>query len=196
MPKKIEFNIKELVLLGVLNAVLLALYYAVIALLHFIPPLWAMMDPIANFLLVPVYVLMLRLIPKPPVMTIHGTLMGFFHMMAGWWPGMIAGLVGGVLADVAVMLAGGYLMRHSVTLAVLVFTTTKTFLFYSPLYMVLQFPILQDVVSRWPKEAVEGYTMTFSAIVLAINLVACLIGLQLGQRMLTHHFNRSGVVEM
>ena len=66
-------------MLGVMNAMFIVLFYAVIMAVHFIPPLWGMIDPMANFLLAPVYVLMLRLIPKPFVMTIHGVILGLFH---------------------------------------------------------------------------------------------------------------------
>ena len=183
-------------MLGVMNAMFIVLFYAVIMAVHFIPPLWGMIDPMANFLLAPVYVLMLRLIPKPFVMTIHGVILGLFHTMTGWWPGLVAGLVGGLLADGIAMLVGGYLRRRAVILSVVVFATAKTFLFYFPVYMVVLFPVFQGVVSTWPKEAVEGYSAAFAGVVLVANLAACLIGLSQGQMMLTRHFSKIGMVEL
>ena len=196
MQIKSVFNIRELVLLGVMNAMFIVLFYAVIMAVHFIPPLWGMIDPMANFLLAPVYVLMLRLIPKPFVMTIHGVILGLFHTMTGWWPGLVAGLVGGLLADGIAMLVGGYTRRRAVILSVVVFATAKTFLFYFPVYMVVLFPVFQGVVSTWPKEAVEGYSAAFAGVVLVANLAACLIGLYLGQKMITRHFSKVGMVEL
>lgn len=188
------FNIRELVLLGVMNAVILALFYAVIMTLHFIPPLWGFMDPIVNLLLAPVYILMLRQIPKPLVMTIHGAVIGLFHTMTGWWPGLVAGLCAGLAADGIALSAGGYARGRGIWLGVPVFATLKTFVFYAPVYLLTLFPVFEDVVATWPKEAVEGYTASYAMLVLGLNLIACMAGLGIGQRMIGRHFSKVGVV--
>jgi putative ECF transporter S component (TIGR02185 family) len=177
-----------------MNAVILALFYAVIMTLHFIPLLWGFMDPIVNFFLAPVYILMLRQIPKPLVMTIHGAVIGLFHTMTGWWPGLVAGLLAGLAADGIAASFGGYAKGRGIWFGVPVFATVKTFVFYSPVYLLTLFPVFEDVVSTWPKEAVEDYTAPFAMLVLALNLVACLAGLGIGHRMIGRHFSRVGMV--
>ena len=191
-----EFSIKELVLLGTMNAALILLSYIIIFVLHLIPPLWGFMDPICNFFLAPVYILMLSLVPKSYVMTIHGTLMGLCAILTGWWPGLLAGVIAGVLADLAARMAGGYAQTRNIFLSVLVFATIKALLFYLPLYGYMLFPIFSEVITQWPKEAVAGYTISFAVIVLVLNLAACMAGLLWGKKMLSRHFGRSGLVKI
>lgn len=196
MQKDKSFTLRDLVLLGTMNAVLIVLLYVIILILHLIPPLWGFMDPISSLLLAPVYILMLRLVPKMFVMTIHGAILGLFSILTGWWPGLLAGIAAGLLADFSSKLYGGYSNPGALYLSIPVFATVKTLLFYFPLYSFVFLPVFEDVVSAWPKEAVEGYTVIFAGLILLLNLAACLTGLKLGKKMLSRHFVRAGVVEI
>ena len=190
--KKLSFTTKDLVLMGTMNSVIILLYYIIIFLLHMIPPLWGFMDPIASFIMAPAFILMLRLIPKIPVMTIHGAILGILSLFTGWWPGFPAAMLGGLAADLAAKLTGGYRFKITVFVAVPVFTTVKSFLFYLPLYAYTKFPVFEKVVSLWPEEVVVGYDALFAILVLAINLAASLAGLLMGGKMLSRHLGTSG----
>ncbi len=190
------FNIKDLVLLGAMNALLVILYYSVIIAAHLIPPLWGFIDPIASFLLAPVYFLMLRLVPKPFVMSIHGGVIGLLHLFTGWWPGLLAGVAAGLVADFTAKLAGGYKRPHTAMLSIPIFCAVKMVLFYAPLYLFVAMPVFGDVVSTWPEEAVSRYTYAFAAAVLGLTVAANLLGLMLGRKMFARHFQRSGMVSL
>lgn len=196
MAQKTVSTVKELVLLGAMNAALILLSYAIILVMHLLPPLWGFIDPVCNFLLAPAYILMLRLVPKPFVMTIHGTIFGLFTTLTGWWPGLLAGVCAGFLADLAAALAGGYPLPRAVFAAVPVFATVKALLFYFPLYGYILFPVFADVISQWPEKVITEYTVRFAALVLAVNLAACLAGLFWGRKMLARHFSATGLADV
>ena len=194
MRKESKFSIKDLVLLGAMNAVLVILYYLVIMLLHLIPPLWGFIDPVVNLVLVPVYALMLRLIPKMFVMTIHGAIIGAIHIAIGWWPGLFAGIIGGLAADLTACFLGGYSRPRAVIAGVCVYTTVKAMLFYAPLYLFVFAPVFQEVVSTWPQESLDLFSGLFPVIFLALNLAASLTGLKLGQKLISRHFVQTGAI--
>ena len=185
---KRTFALPDLVMLGVYNAALLLGYYGVIIVLHFFPVLWGAMDPAINFALAPIYLLMLARVPKNGVMTLHGAIIGLAHLATGWWPGLIAGLAAGVSADGIARIMGGYGRKAAAPTGILVFATIKAMIFYCPLYLFSYFPVFSDVLSMWPREFIEEYTVFYAVGFLGVNGIACAAGLYWGRRILRKNF--------
>lgn len=190
-----RFNTRELILLGVFNALLLCCFWGTIVVLHLMPLLWAGMDPIVNFVLAPIFCVMLIKVPKIGVMTIHGIIIGITHAAAGWWPGFVAGLVAGVLADGVSKALGGYKKQHVFWAAILVFATAKAFIFYAPVYLLCNVSWFQEVISAWPRDYIEKFTFYYVMALLFANFLTCSLGIALGSRIVHKHFKNTSVYQ-
>lgn len=194
MQLKIEkFTTYDLVMLGIFNAALVIFFYGTVMALHFFPIMWGMMDPVVNFVLAPIFLLMLVRVPKTGAMTIHGLIIGCLHLSTGWWPGFIAGGAAGLLADGVSFVAGGYRRKSVVMAVVLTFVTLKAFIFYAPMYLFAYIPWFQDIMSMWPKEYIAKYTLYYALGFLTLNLVTTSAGLLFGQRLFKRHFQHTRV---
>ncbi|MCT4626410.1 MptD family putative ECF transporter S component [Halodesulfovibrio sp.] len=188
-----KFTTHDLVMVGIFNAALVLFFYGTTIVLHFIPFLWGAMDPVLCFVLAPIFLLMVVRVPKTGVLTIHGFIIGIVHAAIGWWPGLVAGIVGGTVADAFAVAAGGYKKKTVVYGSISLFFLVKIALFYSPMYLFMYLPWFDDVLSMWPKESIEKYTVVYVIGVLVFSLIACFAGLLFGQRMLSRHFKNSSV---
>lgn len=194
MNWKIEkLTTSDLIMLGVFNATLVLLFYGVVMGLHFFPILWGAMDPIVNFILAPVFLLMLSRVPKVGALTIHGTILGSCHAIMGWWPGFFAGVAAGMLADAVSFFSGGYNRNWVKAVAVMAFVTLKAVIFYSPVYLFRYVPWFDEVLSTWPESQIDKYSAYYAVGFLGANLAACLAGLLLGRRMINRRFRNTGV---
>ncbi len=181
----------DLIMLGIFNAALILFFFGTAMILHLFPILWGAMDPIINFVLAPIFLLMLVRVPKIGALTIHGLIIGMVHTAIGWWPGFIAGALGGLLADTLVYLLGGYKRKLVAIGGILTFVTLKTAIFYAPLYLFKYIPWFNDVLTMWPKEYIAKYTFYYALGFLVFTWIGSFMGLMMGQRLLKKFFNNT-----
>ncbi|MUM78824.1 hypothetical protein GKC30_14400 [Pseudodesulfovibrio sp. F-1] len=192
MSSRIErFTTYDLVMLGIFNAALIIFFFATTMALHFFPILWGAMDPIINFVLAPIFLLMLVRVPKTGAITVHGLIIGLVHAAIGWWPGLVAGLTAGLFADGISYILGGYKQRSAVIGCILIFVTVKALVFYAPFYLFKFLPWFDEALQMWPQETIEKYTLYYAVGFLLFNLAACSVGLLLGHRLINKHFKNT-----
>ena len=186
--KVANFSTHDLVMLGVFNAVLLLSFYGILMILHLLPFLWGAIDPIVNFFIAPIFLIMVLRIPKIGVLTVHGIIVGLVHAVMGWWPGFFAAFIAGLIADTTALFLGGYKKFAIITTCILIFVSFKAFLFYAPLYAFSYVPMFNKVLEKWPQSYIEKFTLYYAVGFIFFNLLSSSAGLLIGKRIVNKHF--------
>ncbi len=190
-----RLNARDLITIGVFNALILVVYSVLEAIIQPIPGMGLFNAGLAGFLMAPLYLLLAARVKKVGVFTITSVLYAGFVALVGMYTAIIPVLIGGVLAD---MVGRMKKFRTSgiLIVAYTVYITLQAVGNYSIAVINPQrFAARLDPVAREKfMEGVNLFNAWIGTAVLVLAVIGSIAGGILATRMLRRHFVKAGLI--
>lgn len=197
-----RFTIKDLVGLGILNAVAIVVLSVIKMVMVFTPPIiFIFSDIITTFIVAVIYMLMTAKIPKFGVFTLSGLLVGLlFLLLFGMVFAFVGLVIGGILGDIIAFKWGKFKNKAGLFTAYTIFRFCFALGMLLPIYFLRDLMIEMTLAQGYSSEYLEGmlslYTIEMFFILLGLHIIGALAGAYIGYRILIKHFVKAGVVKI
>lgn len=194
-----DSGIRDWIILGVLNGLVVALSHLIFSLYIFLGPLAFFMQfyhqCAENLLIASVYLLMPITAPRRMPFTLNAVVWSAMGMMQGWWPMIPVAVPAGILADLFVRIP---CLKNRKTILLMGFAFYSTMLsiasFWPYLFM-RQSTMMQRMIAMDPGIAsyVEKFTVPFFIAIMTASFITALVGGYMALRFITRHFTPEGL---
>jgi putative ECF transporter S component (TIGR02185 family) len=186
--------IRDLIILGVLNGLLVALS-------HMIFSVYVMLGPLAfflqffhqsmeNMLIASVYLLMVVTAPGRRPFTLQALVWGSMGLMMGWWTLIVVAVPGGLLADEIIKRAVPKKRKGWILFGFVFYTVTLTVGTYWAYVFMKQSSMIQRMVAMDPglNQVLDMFTWTFFASQILATIITGVVGGYFALKMIERHF--------
>lgn len=193
-----RINTKDLVTLGILNAVAIVLIFVISMFMGILPITYIFLPAVLALPVGVVYMLMLARVPKTGAFLVSGLVQGgVLLLMGSFWP-MISVLVLASLLAELVVLTGSYKSFSRVALGYVLYVVGYAFGGFAPAVFMADYYMAYCTGCGYDAAYIGGVVSLVSLpvflFILAITAVGAAIGALLGKKLLKKHFARAGIV--
>jgi energy-coupling factor transport system substrate-specific component len=197
MMKTERLTARNLISLGIFNAIAIVLYMLVISLLGFTIVGWFFASAAAYLVLGTVYMLMAANVKKRGVFLICGVLMGVVGLTSGQIWHLVGNVVGGLLAE---FVAGNYDSKKRVVVAYTTFAAGGFTGVYLPVFIrgtdyFLSRADRYGVTEEMLAEYASWLSIPVFLGLLAVCILCAIAGGWIGTKTLKKHFEKSGLIK-
>ncbi len=193
IPSGNDSRTRDLIVLGVLNALVVVLSHFIFFTYGFLGPLAFMLNffhqSMENLLIASVYLMMPVIAPRRPAFTINAAVWSVVGLMQGWWPVMMAAIPAGLIAD-AIAGNGVAKRKRPLLLAYALYTPLLTAGTFWPFLFMKKSMLVQRMTAMDPGMAdmVGRFTTSFFLVQMACAFITAIIGGYAALRMIERHF--------
>lgn len=194
-----KLQTRDLITIGVLDAVFVVVYAVVAMALHSNPVTFLLVTTVAAVPAGIVFMLLLAKVPKTGVLTVTGIVMGLVLLLIGhWWVMVAIEMAGGLLADIAYS-PGRKRSFGRMTIAYTIYMLMFTVAAYCPMLLLTGTYIeAMGGLDSSKGAAIAGIlailTWPVIAMVMLASAAGAFTGAWLGRKLLRKHFARAGIV--
>nr|CCA89323.1 hypothetical protein [Stigmatella aurantiaca Sg a15] len=190
-----RLNARDLITIGVFNALILVVYIVMQAILQPLPGMGLFNGGVSAFMMAPLYMILVARVHKRGVFLITSILYALLVATVGMYTAILPVLLAGVLGD---LIAGFRAFRNPVAVVVgyTVFKTLEAVGNYSVIVINPErFAANMEpaVRAKW-LESAAMFNVWMGAFVLAFTIVGALVGGILASRILRKHFVKAGLI--
>lgn len=185
---------RDLIVLGVLNGLVVALSHVIFSFYAFLGPLTFIMhfyhQCMENLLIASVYLLMPLTAPRRLPFTVNAVVWGAMGLMQGWWPLIVVSVPAALIADAVVRRAVPANKNGWVLISFAFYTAMLSAATYWPYLLLKQSTMMKRMMAMDPgvAEIVDKFTWTFFSSQTIAAFVTALIGGHFALGLLTRHF--------
>lgn len=195
--RKKRLNARDLIMLGIFNAIAIVCYAAVVALVC-TTVMGLFFSTAAAFLVLgTVYMVTVAKVRKRGTYFVCGLIMSVVGLIGGRIFTTVGCIAGGVIAE---LLVGDYTKVRRIILAYCSYAVAVALGIYLPAFMmgaeyIAKMGAKRGMTLETAQSYMGLYTPTMLAIVIAANIVGALAGALIGRKVLKKHFIKAGLVK-
>lgn len=194
--EKSKLKSKDLIIAGAFAALYVVVMFVGVSVLGFIPVTYLCAPLILPIILGPIWMLYVAKIPKRGAIFILAILVGLLTSMGGVWQAGIWALCCGIIAELIAGNIGHFKSRKSYLASYMIFACTNMGPFWMLLFAKGSF--LEQCTIYYGAEyatTIDALTPAwFILVLIAMALVGGIIGGLFGQKLVSKHFKKAGVV--
>ncbi|MGI6105275.1 MAG: MptD family putative ECF transporter S component [Raoultibacter sp.] len=195
VKEKKALKSKDLIVAGAFAALYVVLMFVSVSVMGFVPILYICAPLLLPIILGPVYMFFVTKVPKRGAILILGILVGLLTSMGGVWQAGVWALFISLIAEL-IASSGKYISKARYLLSYVVFACTNMGPFWMLLFAKSAF--LEQCMLYYGADyaaSLDALTPDWLIIVLiAMALVGGLVGGLFGQRLISKHFKKAGIV--
>lgn len=194
-PSGAQTKVRDWIVLGVLNGLVVALSHLIFSLYLFLGPLAFFMEffhqSVENLLIASVYLLMAFIAPFRRPFTLNAVVWSTMGLMQGWWVMFPVAVPTGLLADAVIRRAVPGRRPGWVLAGFAFYTTMLSASTYWPYLFLQQSAMMQRMMAMDPGVAamVNLLTLPFFASILCVTCLTGLAGGYMALKLITRHFD-------
>jgi putative ECF transporter S component (TIGR02185 family) len=194
IPSGTHTRVRDWIVLGVLNGLVVTLSHLIGALYVFLGPAAFFLEfyhqSAENLLIASVYLLMAVTAPRRWPFTLNAVVWGTVGLMQGWWTLFPVAVPAGFLADVVIRRAVPQQRSGWVLLSFVFYTTMLSAGTFWPFLLLKQSAMIQRMAAMDPGVAamVDKFTLPFCASILAATFITALVGGYMALKLISRHF--------
>ena len=195
--RKKRLNARDLIMLGIFNAIAIVCYAVVVALVC-TTVMGLFFSTAAAFLVLgTVYMVTVAKVRKRGTYFVCGLIMSVVGLIGGRIFTTVGCIAGGVIAE---LLVGDYTKVRRIILAYCSYAVAVALGIYLPAFMmgaeyIAKMGAKRGMTLETAQSYMSLYTPTMLAIVIAANIVGALAGALIGRKVLKKHFIKAGLVK-
>ncbi len=195
MRSRERINSRDLITIGIFNALILVVFLGLQAILQPIPGMGVFNGGLVGFLMAPLYLLLAVRVRKFGVFTITSVLYSLLLAAIGFYPAILPVLVGGLVADLLGVFTGFQNMAGLIT----AYVAYKIFegLGNMSVYVINPQRFAANMPPAAREQFMQGvalFTVWAGVLILVLTVVGCTIGGVMAARLLRKHFERAGLL--
>lgn len=193
-----DSRIRDWIVLGVLNGLVVALSHLIFSLYIFLGPLAFFMQffhqSAENLLIASVYLLMPMTAPRQMPFTLNAVVWSVMGMMQGWWPVIPVAVPAGIIADLIVRVPCFKNRKMKLLLSYSFYTTMLSIASFWPFMFMTQSSMIQRMTAMDPGigSYIDEFTMPFFISIMAASFISALFGGYMALRFISRHFASDG----
>lgn len=196
MEKK-SLNARDLITLGIFNAIAIACYAAVVAISCTTVVGLFLSTAIAFLVLGTVYMLIISKVRKRGTFIICGLIMSIVGIIGGRITTTLGSIAGGIIAE---LLVGDYKKFYRIAMAYGGYAAGYALGIFLPgVIMGANYLLQRGSKKGMTAETIQAYTKfytpTYLVIIVLINVAAAVIGAYIGRMILKKHFVKAGLIK-
>ena len=194
IPSGADTKLRDWIVLGVLNGLVVGLGHVVYFLYFCLGPLAYLMDffhqSVNNLLIASIYLLMVFIAPQRRPFTLNAVVWGMMGLMEGWWSIFPVAVPAGLMADAVIRRAVPKQRIGWVLASFGFYTTMLTASVFWPYLFLKHSAMVQRMMAMDPGSAamVDMFTLPFFAFILCVCCITGLVGGCLSLKLITRHF--------
>lgn len=193
-----KLKVKDLVIIGSLNAVMIVLYFAIGGIMSMSPVTNVFYPAVAAIPNGIIMMLLLTKVSKRGVFTISGIIQGLILVLVGaFWILPVCTIIGGIICDFVIM-GGNLIKTKTISIRYAVYSGFYTFGVVGPIKIMQQAYIAVCRKHNLPDAYIDTLIKMTSAHMLILIVISGvlggILGALLGQKMLKKHFIKAGLV--
>ena len=195
--RKKRLNARDLIMLGIFNAIAIVCYAVVVALVCTTVMGLFFSTAVAFLVLGTVYMVTVAKVRKRGTYFVCGLIMSVVGLIGGRIFTTVGCIAGGVIAE---LLVGDYTKVRRIILAYCSYAVAVALGIYLPAFMmgaeyIARMGAKRGMTLETAQSYMGLYTPTMLAIVIAANIVGALAGALIGRKVLKKHFIKAGLVK-
>ena len=195
--RKKRLNARDLIMLGIFNAIAIVCYAVVVALVCTTVMGLFFSTAVAFLVLGTVYMVTVAKVRKRGTYFVCGLIMSVVGLIGGRIFTTVGCIAGGVIAE---LLVGDYTKVKRIILAYCSYAVAVALGIYLPAFMmgaeyIAKMGAKRGMTLETAQSYMGLYTPTMLAIVIAANIVGALAGALIGRKVLKKHFIKAGLVK-
>ena len=195
--RKKRLNARDLIMLGIFNAIAIVCYAVVVALVCTTVMGLFFSTAVAFLVLGTVYMVTVAKVRKRGTYFVCGLIMSVVGLIGGRIFTTVGCIAGGVIAE---LLVGDYTKVRRIILAYCSYAVAVALGIYLPAFMmgaehIAKMGAKRGMTLETAQSYMGLYTPTMLAIVIAANIVGALAGALIGRKVLKKHFIKAGLVK-
>lgn len=195
--RKKRLNARDLIMLGIFNAIAIVCYAVVVALVCTTVMGLFFSTAVAFLVLGTVYMVTVAKVRKRGTYFVCGLIMSVVGLIGGRIFTTVGCIAGGVIAE---LLVGDYTKVRRIILAYCSYAVAVALGIYLPAFMmgaeyIAKMGAKRGMTLETAQSYMSLYTPTMLAIVIAANIVGALAGALIGRKVLKKHFIKAGLVK-
>jgi hypothetical protein len=194
VPSGANTKIRDWIVLGVLNGLVVALSHLIYSLYVFLGPAAFFMgfyhQSAENLLIASVYLLMAVTASNRRPFTLNAVIWSTMGLMQGWWTLLPVAVPAGFIADLVIRRAVPQQRSGWVLLSFVFYTTMLSAGTFWPFLLLKQSAMIQRMAAMDPGIAamVDKFTLHFCASILAATAITALLGGHMALKLISRHF--------
>jgi hypothetical protein len=194
VPSGANTKIRDWIVLGVLNGLVVALSHLIYSLYVFLGPAAFFMgfyhQSAENLLIASVYLLMAVTASNRRPFTLNAVVWSTMGLMQGWWTLLPVAVPAGFIADLVIRRAVPQQRSGWVLLSFVFYTTMLSAGTFWPFLLLKQSAMIQRMAAMDPGIAamVDKFTLHFCASILAATAITALLGGHMALKLISRHF--------
>jgi len=194
VPSGARTKMRDWIVLGVLNGLLVAFSHIIFSLYFCLGPLayvmWFFHQSVENLLLATIYLLMAFIAPGRRAFTLNAVVWGGLGLMQGWWPLLPVALLAGLLTDAVMRRAVPGQRLGLVLLGFAFYTTMLSVGTLWPYLLLKHGAMMQRMTAMDPGVAavVDWFTLPLFACILGASFLTALVGGAMALKLIARHF--------
>lgn len=195
--RKKRLNARDLIMLGIFNAIAIVCYAVVVALVCTTVMGLFFSTAVAFLVLGTVYMVTVAKVRKRGTYFVCGLIMSVVGLIGGRIFTTVGCIAGGVIAE---LLVGDYTKVKRIILAYCSYAVAVALGIYLPAFImgaeyIAKMGAKRGMTLETAQSYMGLYTPTMLAIVIGSNIVAALVGALIGRKVLKKHFIKAGLVK-
>jgi len=194
IPSGVQTRVRDWIVLGVLNGLVVALSHLIYALYVFFGPAAFFMgfyhQSAENLLIASVYLLMAVTAPNRRPFTLNAVVWSAMGLMQGWWTLLPVAVPAGFLADRVIRWAVPQQRSGWVLVSFVFYTSMLSAGTFWPFLLLKQSAMIQRMTAMDPGIAVmvDTFTLPFCVSILAATFITALVGGYMALKLIARHF--------
>jgi hypothetical protein len=194
-----DSGIRDWIILGVLNGLVVALSHLIYSLYIFLGPLAFFIQffhqSVENLIIANVYLLMPIIAPRRRPFTLNAVVWSAMGMMQGWWPIIPVAVPAGILADMLLRIPYPKNRKTILLLSFSFYSTILSIAGFWPFLFMKQSAMMQRMTAMDPGIAVyiERFSLSFFVSIAAASFITAVAGGYTALRFIKKHLDTDGL---
>ena len=193
-----DSGIRDWIILGVLNGLVVAMSHLIFSLYMFLGPLAVFMQfyhqCAENLFIASVYLLMPVTAPRRFAFSLNAVVWSIMGLMQGWWPVIPVAVPAGIMADLIMRVPCFKSRKIKLLISFAFYSTMLSIASFWPFMFMKQSTMMQRMAAMDPGIGayIDKFTMPFFTSIMAASFISALLGGFMALKFISGHFAADG----